>query len=161
MVEWMCRSRHSWPRHSWRWAVSVMHRPLYPRGKRPCYKLSTRLGEPQRRYGQSGEGTLESTGTRPARSQALYQLRYPRSVWNAVPVYCWRDWARHGRLESGLSVSGRYLNTTAPSVKPTVLTILRRQLTQKKLRVIATIKSLIEVLNYLNLIQRWTYGIIV
>jgi hypothetical protein len=38
----------------WRWVVSFTPRPLYPRGKRPWYPLSRRLGGPQSRSGRGG-----------------------------------------------------------------------------------------------------------
>jgi hypothetical protein len=45
--------------------VSVMPRPLYPRGKRPRYPLDRKLGGPQSRSGRSGEEKiLDHTGTR-------------------------------------------------------------------------------------------------
>jgi hypothetical protein len=39
----------------WRWVVSFMPRPLYPRGKSPWYPLDRRLGGPQSRSGRDGE----------------------------------------------------------------------------------------------------------
>jgi hypothetical protein len=50
---------------SWRWVVSLMPRPLYPRGKSPGYPLDMRLGGPQNRSGQRGEEkNLAPTGAR-------------------------------------------------------------------------------------------------
>jgi hypothetical protein len=40
---------------SWRWVVSFMPLPIYPRGKSPWYPLDTRLGGSQIRSGQFGE----------------------------------------------------------------------------------------------------------
>jgi len=39
----------------WRWVVSFTPRPLYPRGKIPCYPFNRRLGGPQSRSGSGGE----------------------------------------------------------------------------------------------------------
>jgi hypothetical protein len=49
---------------SWRWVVSFMTRPLYPRGKSPRYPLDRRLGGPRSRSGRRGEEEiLDPTGT--------------------------------------------------------------------------------------------------
>jgi hypothetical protein len=39
----------------WRWVVSFMPRPLYPRGNRPWYPLGRWLGRPQSRSGRCRE----------------------------------------------------------------------------------------------------------
>jgi hypothetical protein len=49
----------------WRWEVSFMPWPLYPRGKSPCYPLDRKLGGPQSWPGRHGEEKIiGSTGTR-------------------------------------------------------------------------------------------------
>jgi hypothetical protein len=61
----MCRSRFLDLGTSWRWVVSLMPRPLYPRRTSPRYPLDRRLGGPQNRSGRCGEeNILESTKTR-------------------------------------------------------------------------------------------------
>jgi hypothetical protein len=50
---------------SWRWVVSFIPRPLYPRGKSPRYPLDRRLGGPQNRSGRRGrEKNRAHNGTR-------------------------------------------------------------------------------------------------
>jgi hypothetical protein len=39
----------------WRCVISFTLRPLYTRGKSPCYPLDKRLGGPQSRAGRGGE----------------------------------------------------------------------------------------------------------
>jgi len=38
----------------WMWVVSFTPRPLYPKGKSPCYPLFRRLGGPHSRSGTVG-----------------------------------------------------------------------------------------------------------
>jgi hypothetical protein len=72
---------------SWRWVVSFTPLPLYPREKSPQYPLHRRLDGPQSRSEWHGQvkilahtGTRTPTLGRPARSQALYRLRYNNTL---------------------------------------------------------------------------------
>jgi hypothetical protein len=67
-----------------------LHAPAaLPPGKSPRYSFYRRLGGPQSRSGRYGEvKTFYPTGTRtpappgrPARSQSLYRLSYPGSIY--------------------------------------------------------------------------------
>jgi hypothetical protein len=79
---------------------SYTSQQLYPRGKRPRYPLDRRLGGLQSRSGHYGEENIltlpglehRSLG-RPARSQALYRLRYPGSTYTRwyQKVIDWRQ----------------------------------------------------------------------
>jgi hypothetical protein len=67
---------------SWRWVVSFIPRPLYPRGKSPSppYPFDRRLGRPHHRYGRQGEERiLASTGTQTptARSSSPKPIAIP------------------------------------------------------------------------------------
>jgi hypothetical protein len=84
MGEWMYRSTFSWPRTSWRWVVSFTPRLLYPRAKsprHPLYWMGRRAGldEVEKRKFLTLSGLEFRPFGRPARSQSLYQLRYPGS----------------------------------------------------------------------------------
>jgi len=62
----------------WRWVVSFLPRPLYPRGKSPRCRLCRRLGGPQSRSGHSGgKKTMPLPGIEP---RSLHWLSYPHSV---------------------------------------------------------------------------------
>jgi hypothetical protein len=59
---------------SLRYVASFTPRPLYPRGKGPCYPLDRRLGEPQSRsvrYGEVKFFTLPGLELRPLGHPAL------------------------------------------------------------------------------------------
>jgi hypothetical protein len=73
--------------------VSFTPRPLYLLGKNPQYPLGRKLGGSQSWSGRSGERKfLTLTGLeirpfgRPARSQSLYRLRYPGSLYVIVYI---------------------------------------------------------------------------
>jgi hypothetical protein len=59
MEEWMYKFTFSWPRHLNEASGSFTLRPIYPR-----YPLGRRLGRPQNRSGQRGQGNLAFNGTR-------------------------------------------------------------------------------------------------
>jgi hypothetical protein len=74
---------HSWPRHCWwKWMVSFMPRPLYPRWKSPRYPLDRRLGgswsQPGRCGGENNMLSLPGIEPRPS-SPSLYRVCYPGS----------------------------------------------------------------------------------
>jgi hypothetical protein len=70
-----------------RWVVSLMPRPLYPRGNCPRYLLDRRLGEPQSRSGRYGEEkNLTPAGNRSPAVQPV-ALRY--TDWGIpIPFIC-------------------------------------------------------------------------
>jgi hypothetical protein len=70
-----------------RWVISFTTRPLYTQWKNPWYPLDRRLGGLQSRSGngvkeknsQPPPGIELRSSDRPARSQSLHRLIYPRS----------------------------------------------------------------------------------
>jgi hypothetical protein len=77
MGEWMYRYFFLDLGTSWRWAVSFIPRPLYPRGKSLRHPLGRRLGGPRIPSGRRGkEKVLDTTGTQTPtpRSSSRYNV---------------------------------------------------------------------------------------
>jgi hypothetical protein len=83
MGEWMYRSTLSWPHTTWKWVVSFMPWPLYPR-----YPLYRRLGGPHSPSGWRGERKiLDPTGTRTLTSRPSSPLPFAILTAHIVITY--------------------------------------------------------------------------
>jgi hypothetical protein len=91
--EGVCRSGYIDPRFldldtSWRWVVSFMPRPLYPRTNILRYRLDRSLCGPRKRSGRRGEEknlTLTGTRTPTHRPSSPYQVAIPTAqmqIWS-------------------------------------------------------------------------------
>jgi hypothetical protein len=99
---WMYRSAFFWGGGgfctSWRWVVSFMPLPLYPRGKNPLYPLDGRLSAPQNRSGLRGEEKiLDPTGTLNS-DPLLVQLVASRYTDCAIPALRMNTVSKYAKL---------------------------------------------------------------
>jgi hypothetical protein len=115
----------------WTWVVIFTLKPLYSRGKRPCYPLDRKLGGPQSRSGRCGikkRSLVPAENRTPACSRSQYRLSCSGSgdlteteLWieninqSAVQLW-WNPWPfithfAPNELKTSYKVSVRIANT--------------------------------------------------